>query len=451
MGVKRVWSTTAVVALTGALLLTSAPTASADYIRDRQWVIDVIDFKKVWSASQGQGVTVAVVDTGVDDSHPDLTGQVLKGKDFTGSDEGGRNDPVGHGTGMASIIAGHGHGTNNSAGVMGLAPKSKILPIVGGTKDEFENQDWAAGVRYAVDQGASVINLSFSDPTAVPGSEGAKAIAYAQQHDAVVVSGTGNDGSVDLEYPAKLPGVVAVSAIDESLNIWENSNSGKGVTLAAPGGNIVRANPSKSSGYSEGSGVSDATAYVSASAALVRAKYPDLTAGQVINRLIKSATMLDQDVKKTPDDEYGYGIIRPYAALTMEIPKGPKQGPLAQASSSTSTNSGAASGDSDSTSQAAKKKKKSSSGSVLLIAGIAGAVVVIGILVAVLRSRRNGGSGGPGSGGGTPPHGAGYPSQPPAGQQQHPNTASNQGYPTYPGQSPQHPNPYAQQPPHQGQ
>ncbi|GAA3583022.1 type VII secretion-associated serine protease mycosin [Streptomyces osmaniensis] len=451
MGVKRVWSTTAVVALTGALLLTSAPTASADYIRDRQWVIDVIDFKKVWSASQGQGVTVAVVDTGVDDSHPDLTGQVLKGKDFTGSDEGGRNDPVGHGTGMASIIAGHGHGTNNSAGVMGLAPKSKILPIVGGTKDEFENQDWAAGVRYAVDQGASVINLSFSDPTAVPGSEGAKAIAYAQQHDAVVVSGTGNDGSVDLEYPAKLPGVVAVSAIDESLNIWENSNSGKGVTLAAPGGNIVRANPSKSSGYSEGSGVSDATAYVSASAALVRAKYPDLTAGQVINRLIKSATMLDQDVKKTPDDEYGYGIIRPYAALTMEIPKGPKQGPLAQASPSTSTNSGAASGDSDSTSQAAKKKKKSSSGSVLLIAGIAGAVVVIGILVVVLRSRRNGGSGGPGSGGGTPPHGAGYPSQPPAGQQQHPNTASNQGYPTYPGQSPQHPNPYAQQPPHQGQ
>ncbi|MGW5471979.1 type VII secretion-associated serine protease mycosin [Streptomyces chartreusis] len=409
-----------------------------------------MDFKKVWSESQGQGVTVAVVDSGVDGSRPDLTGQVLKGKDVTGGGDA-QNDTDGHGTGMASLIAGHGHGSNNASGVIGLAPKTQILPIKASDGDEYNDEQWAEGVRYAVDQGADIINMSFEDSLARPGSEGAQAIEYAQKHDVVVVAGTGNDGAAGLVYPAKLPGVVAVGAVDESLRIWSNSNFGEGVTLTAPGVNIIRADTSHSNGYAEAEGTSDATAYVSATAALVRAKYPDLTAGQVINRLIKSATMLDQDVKKTPDDEYGYGIIRPYAALTMEIPKGPKQGPLAQASPSTSTNSGAASGDSDSTNQAAKKKKKSSSGSIRLIAGIAGAVVVIGILFVVLRSRRNGGSGGPGSGGGTPAQGAGYPPQPPTDYQQYPNTAPNQGYPTPPGQSPHHPNPYAQQPPNQGQ
>lgn len=448
MGFKRFWSTTGVVTLTGALLLTAAPIASADYIRDKQWVVNAIDFEKVWAESRGEGVTVAVVDTGVDGSHPDLTGQVLKGMDVTGNGDA-QKDTAGHGTGMASIIAGHGHGANNSAGVIGLAPKAKILPIKAADLDDFGDHKWSEGVRYAVDQGADVINLSFGDSLATPGSEGAEAIAYAQQHDVVVVAATGNDGQANLSYPSKLPGVVAVSAIDESLNLWDNSNFGSGVTLAAPGVKIVEADPTESSGYAEGTGTSDASAYVSATAALIRAKYPDLTAGQVINRLVKSAYLAD-DVKKTPDEEYGYGVIRPYAALTRNIPKGPSQGPLAQAAPSTSTNSGAASGD-DSVSQAAKKKKKSSSGSILLIAGIVGAVVVIGILFAVLRSRRNGGSGGPGSGGGTPAQGTGYPPQPPTGYQQYPNTAPNQGYPTPPGQSPQHPNPYAQQPPHQGQ
>ncbi|WP_235192902.1 type VII secretion-associated serine protease mycosin [Streptomyces viridochromogenes] len=436
------------MALTGALLLTSAPIASADYIRDKQWVVNAIDFEKVWAESRGEGVTVAVVDTGVDGSHPDLVGRVLKGIDVSGNGDNAHDDSNGHGTGMASIIAGQGHGANNSSGVIGLAPEAKILPVKVADGDDFDDDEWAAGVRYAVDHGASVINMSFIDTQAYPGSEGAKAIEYAQRHDVVVVAGTGNDGASGLPYPAKLPGVVAVGAIDESLNIWENSNYGEGVTLTAPGVDVVEADPSESSGYSSGTGTSDATAYVSATAALIRAKYPDLTAGQVINRLIKSAYLPD-GVKKVPDEEYGYGVIRPYASLTRDIPKGPKQGPLAQSSPSTSTNSGAASDD-DSTSQA-KKKKKSSSGSVLLIAGIAAAVVVIGIAVVVIRSRRNGGNGGPGSGGGTPPAGTGYPPQPPTGYQPYSSTP-NQGYPAPPGQSsPQHPNPYTQQPPHQGQ
>ncbi|MER8012117.1 S8 family serine peptidase [Streptomyces sp. NPDC094149] len=418
-------------------------------MRDAQWPLTVYGAEKVWKTSQGAGVTVAVVDTGVDSSQPDLTGQVLQGKDFTG---GGNphEDTDGHGTGMASLIAGHGHGANNADGVMGLAPKAKILPVrVAATGSKITTATWAAGVRYAVDQGASVINLSFGDDGGYLGSKGAAAIAYAQEHNVVVVSATGNDSGT-VTYPAALPGVVAVSGVDKDLGFWSDSNSGK-VTVAAPGVELAQADPKTKSGYAVADGTSGSAAYVSAIVALLRSKYPDLTAGQIINRLVKSASFLNNTGKKAPDKELGYGIARPGSALTMDIPKGPKEGPLAQASPSTSTQSGSASGN-ESPSQAAKKDKSSSNG-ILLIAGIAAAVIILGVVFAVIRSRRNRGSGGPGPGpgGGMPPHGTGYPPQPPTGYQQYPNTPPNQGYPAPPGQSPQYPNPYAQQPPHQGQ
>ncbi|MPY64470.1 type VII secretion-associated serine protease mycosin, partial [Streptomyces spongiae] len=390
------------------MLLTSAPVASADAVRDAQWPLTVYDAEKVWKTSQGAGVTVAVVDSGVDSSHPDLTGQVLPGKDFTGAGDP-HKDSLGHGTAMASLIAGHGHGANDSLGVMGLAPKAKILPLrvnaTRGTIDgKIDTAGWTAGVRYAVEQGASVINLSLDDSSAYPGSKAAKAIEYAQSHDVVVVAAAGNDAGT-VNYPAALPGVVAVSAVDKSLSPWSKSNTGN-VIVAAPGVEVAQADPTTASGYAVADGTSGSTAYVSAIVALLRSKYPDLTAGQIINRLIKSASFVNNKGKTAPDEELGYGIARPGTALTMDIPKGPKEGPLAKSSSSTSTNSGAASEDDDSTSQA-KKKKKSSSGSILLIAGIAGAVVVIAILFAVLRSRRNGRNGGPGPGGGVPPQGTG--------------------------------------------
>ncbi|MET9832318.1 type VII secretion-associated serine protease mycosin [Streptomyces sp. NPDC006385] len=435
MSFKRVWSTTGVVALTGALLLTTAPTASADYIRDRQWALTAFAAKDVWAESEGQGVTVAVVDSGVDASHPDLSGQVLEGKDFTGGGDA-QKDIVGHGTKMASLIAGHGHGAGNASGVTGLAPKAKILPLrTLQTRDDRNlDETWGAAVRYAVDQGAKVINLSFgSDGGSKTTSAGREAIAYAQAHDVVVVAASGNEGSVAVSEPAALPGVVSVGAVDENANLWADSNTGKGLTLTAPGVEIVGANKTMSNGYGVSSGTSEATAFVSAAAALVRSKYPDLTAGQVINRLIKTATFAHHKGLKAPDEEYGYGIVRPYSALTMDIPAGPKKNPLGQLSSSTSTSSEAAKG-TDKSTQA--KKKKSSSGNLLILAGGVVAVVVIGaIAFAVLRSRRNGGNGGPGPGSG----GSQHPPYPSAGQPYAP-----------PGQTPQHPGPYSQQPPYQG-
>lgn len=435
-----------VVALTGALLLTSAPTASADYVRDQEWVLDVFAMKDTWAETQGEGVTVAVVDSGVDASHPDLTGQVLEGKDFTGGGNA-QKDLDGHGTSMASLIAGHGHGSGEASGMLGLAPKAKILPlrVIETQKDPNHDETWAAAVRYAVDNGAKVINLSFSNDGGKTLSDGRAAIAYAQAHDVVVVASAGNDGSIAVDEPAALPGVVSVGAVNKEGNRWDGSNTGKGLTLMAPGVDILAADMTRSQQYSLSTGTSDSTAYVSATAALVRAKHPDLTAGQVINRLIKSASFLGHKGLKAPDEEYGYGIIRPYQAVTMDIPAGSKENPLGQLKSSTSTSSEASKGTGTSTEA---KKKKSSSSNILVIAGGVAAVVVIGaIVIVVIRSRRNGGNGGPGSGGGVSSQGSGYP---PA-QQPYPKSAPDQGYPAPPGQSPQHPNPYTQQPPRQGQ
>ncbi|WP_328504871.1 type VII secretion-associated serine protease mycosin [Streptomyces sp. NBC_00457] len=449
MRFKRVWSAAGVAALTGALLLTAAPGASADYVRDQQWVLDVFAMEDTWAEAQGEGVTVAVVDSGVDGSHPDLAGQVLEGKDFTGGGNP-QKDLDGHGTSMASLIAAHGHGAGNASGMVGFAPKAKILPlrVLQTQKDPNHDETWAAAVRYAVDHAAKVINLSFGNDGGKTLSDGRAAIAYAQAHDVVVVAGAGNDGSIAVDEPAALPGVVSVGAVDKNANRWEGSNTGKELVLMAPGVEILAADTTLSPQYSLSNGTSGATAYVSAAAALVRSKFPDLTAGQVINRLIKSASFLGHKGLEAPDEEYGYGIIRPHQAVTMDIPAGPKENPLGQLQSSDST-SGKAAEEANASTQVTKKS--SSSSVLVLAAGIAAIVIVGAIAFVVIRNRRTGGNGGPGSGGGTPAYGMGYPPQPRAGQQPYPNAAPNQGYPTAPGQSPQYPNPYAQQPPHQGQ
>ncbi|MER8012119.1 S8 family serine peptidase [Streptomyces sp. NPDC094149] len=183
-------------------------------------------------------------------------------------------------------------------------------------------------------------------------------------------------------------------------------------------------------------GTSDATAYVSAAAALVRAKYPDLTAGQVSNRLIKSASFLHHKGLKAPD-EYGYGIVRPYSALKMNIPKGPEANPLGHIQLIDD-----ASG-SNENSAAENKEGSSSMGAIVLLVGVIGLVAMIGAVTAVViaRSRRNSRNGVPTNPG--YPH-MGYPTQQPM------PPGPGYGYAAPLGQPPQQPNPYTQQPPHQG-
>lgn len=160
------------VAVAGALLFTAAPTASADYIRDGQWALDAFNPQKVWKESTGKNVIVAVIDSGVNGDHIDLKGNVLPGKSF--AEDGGTADHESgddHGTAMAALIAAHGHGPNHADGIMGLAPDAKILPIkrnvsVGGNANNIDGP-----IRYAVDHGAKVINMSFAGPYKLTGPE----------------------------------------------------------------------------------------------------------------------------------------------------------------------------------------------------------------------------------------------------------------------------------------
>ncbi|WP_404816725.1 type VII secretion-associated serine protease mycosin [Streptomyces thermolineatus] len=426
MGFRQALRAVGSTALAGALLLGVGPAASADSIRDDQWALDAFDAEKVWAESTGKGVTVAVIDSGVNGLHPDLVGNVLRGKSFVDDNRADRQTSTDHGTAMASIIAAHGHGPGNNEGVMGLAPDAKILPLKDRNKDNtmasFEDEvaPLAKLIRYAVDHGASVINMSFAGALGEGVSE---AISYAAEHDVVMVAGTGNSGTDRLNYPAAAPGVVAVGAVDRSGQIWEDSNYGPHVMLTAPGV-YIRAAGGKTP-YRLSNGTSDSTAYVSGAVALLRAKFPDLTAGQIVNRLVKTAALPeDMQGKKLPDERYGYGIIRPYRALTEDIPAGPEQGPLKTPSAVTAEASAAAAA------QAAEEEKQkaeeavaernSRTNTILAVVGGGLLLLVAAVVVVVVVRRRgkdrNGGpppggpwTGGPGAGPG--PGNAGWPQQ----------------------------------------
>ncbi|RPE34524.1 S8 family serine peptidase [Kitasatospora cineracea] len=282
---------------------------------------------------------------------------------------------------MASLIAGHGHG--DGEGVVGLAPGAKILPIFHG-----DGGSMPKGIKWAVDHGAKVINISEVTDTAERDSF-TEAVAYALQHKVLIVAGAGNDGGPVLP-PADVPGVLAVGAVDKNRKVWPQSNSGPQLMLTAPGVDVVMAGTggpgSCTSQYCMADGTSDSTAYVSAAAALVFAKYPDLTPGQVANRLVKTAAA-PAGVSQLPDSRYGYGVIRPYEALTADIPTGSAQGPLAAADDDTAAtdSTGRAPADHRSPSAVQGIQQPSSGLSLPLIAGIGGG--------APDRGDRRGGSG----------------------------------------------------------
>ncbi|WP_233578573.1 type VII secretion-associated serine protease mycosin [Micromonospora sp. BL4] len=303
--------------------LASAPMAFApgdsvsrtDQVRDEQWQLDELRAETAWRSSTGRGVTVAVIDSGVDASHPDLVGQVLSGTDLVGPDAAGP-DPVGHGTTVAGLIAGR---KDDKRGVVGLAPDARILPVRV-LDDENRYDDAlivAQGVRWAVDHGASVINLSLGGSGDSPAL--AAALDYAFARDVVVIACTGNlatSTNSKVWYPAREPGVIAVAGLERSSdNLWSGSITGRATVLTAPATGLVGARPP--GGYWRVQGTSFAAPLVTATAALVRSRYPRMPAGEVVNRLLATARDLGPTGR---DDRFGYGMVDPVAALTAQVP-----------------------------------------------------------------------------------------------------------------------------------
>lgn len=289
--------------------------ARADNIRDRQWHLKALQIAQAQELSQGTGVVVAVTDTGVDDRHGELSGAVLPGKEFGEQPTGdGKSDTDGHGTAMAGLIAGR--GLPGGAGVLGIAPKATILPVQT-LHSEFGGSpiDLGDGIAWAVGQGADVICVA-AGTSEYP--EVKAAVEAAIEADVVVVAGVGNAPKVkQVAFPAKLPGVVAVAGTDKDGNHAGISATGPEVVLAAPAVDIVSTGAFGK--YVTGDGTSNSTAIVAGVVALVRAKFPHLSAAEVIRRLTATAT--DRG-KPGRDDEYGYGIVNPVAALTVDLSAG---------------------------------------------------------------------------------------------------------------------------------
>ncbi|MET9578392.1 type VII secretion-associated serine protease mycosin [Streptomyces massasporeus] len=312
------------VLLTAGLVLLPAATAHADGIRAQQWALDAMHTEQAWQTTKGRGITVAVLDTGVEADHPDLAGNVLPGKDLVrfGAEPGDRAWAR-HGTAMAGIIAGHGHGPGDADGVLGIAPEAKILPVRVILEDgdpsrakarSTRGNALAEGIRWAADHGADVINLSLGDDSASAHPEPSEdqAVQYALKKGVVVVASAGNGGEKGdhISYPAAYPGVIAATAVDRAGTRASFSTRRWYATVSAPGVDVVIADPDHK--YYEGWGTSAAAAFVSGAAALVKAAHPGLAPAQI-------KSLLEDTARNAPsggrDDSRGFGFIDPAAAI----------------------------------------------------------------------------------------------------------------------------------------
>ncbi|GAA5185160.1 hypothetical protein GCM10023322_28260 [Rugosimonospora acidiphila] len=312
-------------------------------IRQTPWAQQLLDLPDVQPLSTGAGITVAVIDSGVDADHPQLRGHVLPGFDYLRGAPGGDFDCASHGTAVASLIA----GTHiDGIGFQGFAPGVTILPVRvseheddsgtaasdTGTGDAVSPQVFANAIRYAADSGAKIINISLTLDADYPAV--AQAVKYAQDtKGCIVVASVGNHHTADTgatpavpgiapsattdppSYPAAYNDVLGVGAIDQTGKRLDESQVGSYVDLVAPGGTVLAA--TRVSGYAYWSGTSMAAPLVSAAAALLWSTDPGLRNTDVMWRLEATADPMPGARHGT---QYGYGLVDPYRALTEQLP-----------------------------------------------------------------------------------------------------------------------------------
>ncbi|MFJ1937420.1 S8 family serine peptidase [Kitasatospora sp. NPDC088160] len=405
----------AALLVTGVMAGPAAPLAIAgDSIREDQWHLDAMHASEMWKISKGESVTVAVIDGGFKLDHPDLMGQFIPGKDFSGSPGGVGSYAEGHGTQMASLIAGSGK-SDGGKGAYGLAPGAKILPlkISNGSDGAVISSDFLGqigqAVTYAVEQGVKVINISQGTSAVATHPEDVAKLntilAWARAKGSLVVSSVGNSAQSGnlVEYPGALPNVVGVGAVGRDVIATSESQQGPQVVLAAPGVDMIEACTGKT-GYCKSHGTSDSAALVSASAALIWSIHKDWSANQVLRVLINTAGKpTDGSVR---NNDVGYGVVRPRVALADPGDPGPADvSPVPAAETAPSASPSASAGPSAAPSSAAPSpsevavgappvgpaaEKSSGLGGVLpVVAGVVGGLVLVaGVVFVVLRRRK---------------------------------------------------------------
>ncbi|MFD8271986.1 S8 family serine peptidase [Streptomyces flaveolus] len=398
-----------------------APDAAAVDVQTEQWYLGPMQADEMWKVSTGEGIKVAVIDSGVNPRTPALEGQVLADEVPKEVAYGATDDYEGHGTSMAELIAGTGAGGS----VQGLAPGAKIVPyriqLTGVPKaEEKKTAEPAEAIKAAADTDAKIINMSFSGPYFDPAIE--EAVIYAASKGKMLIAGVGNDGETGegkIGYPAAAPYVLGISSMDKESNISKFSSHGNYVDLVAPGEGLPGYCRPSFESYCHGlEGTSASTAIASASAALIWSAHPDWTANQVTRALIDTASR--KWPKDDPTQYAGYGTVRPrkvlenpnYDAgpaysdplakwnkekgkkLVTEIPPASAVSPSATGSSqapegSSGADKAAAGSKADKTENVAAASSNDDNSTLWIALGAAAAVVVLGGgAFAVLRSRR---------------------------------------------------------------
>ncbi|MCS0636495.1 S8 family serine peptidase [Streptomyces sp. LP05-1] len=364
--------------------------------------------EEMWKKTTGEGIKVAVIDSGVNPSTPALKGQVLKGKDLSGTPGEETDDYRGHGTSVAELIAGTGKG----GGLQGVAPGAKIIPFrISDTELQDEVKvngfDQEQAIRAAADSEAQIINVSMAGEFTSFGVR--DAVHYAFSKGKLIFAGAGNNGNKDnkLQYPASFTEVVAVAATDPKGKVADFSQHGESIDIAAPGVDIPSWCDETLKRYCEGTqGTSFSTAIASGGAALIWSAHPDWTANQVLRVMFESAGRSKDWTPGSVSNYLGHGISRPAAHINRGLgkPGDPDISPLtdkrsdgkptAPASPSPSpARSGEAAGTSGEPGAPGPEKAAATDGggggrTALIVGGAVAAVLVVGGAVAFARRRR---------------------------------------------------------------
>jgi type VII secretion-associated serine protease mycosin len=287
-------------------------------IRQLPWAQKTLNPESVWPFTRGSGQTVAVLDSGVDASQPQLAGHVI------GSGPA-RSDCSGHGTQVAGVIVAQ---HQDGAGFEGLAPAAKVLPITVTPSDQsgvpdptkIDPKRLAAGIDSAVSHGAHIITMSAISYRDDPALQ--QAVRRAQEHGALIVAAVGDDADdgSPTPYPAAYSGVLGVGALSRDGSVVPSSQAGRYVDLVAPGDDIVTTQ--RASGLTTVEGTAYAAGFVSAIAALTWSAHPDLNVEQLAHRLTATAA---PGGEAPGGAHYGQGIADPYQAVTGVIDDGPRQ------------------------------------------------------------------------------------------------------------------------------
>jgi len=283
-----------------------------DEVGDGQWYVRYLQLDEAHKISKGKGIVIAVIDTGVDATHPDIAGSVVPGTDTSrASPSDGLTDAVGHGTGMAGLIVGHGR-------IRGVAPEATVMAIRAETGASGSSTAVGAALRWAVRNGAMIASISIASQDADEVLR--QAVENALSSNVIVVAAAGNRSKGEaVGYPAAYPGVVAVGGVGPDGQASAAAVSGEQIVLSAPCDRI--STPWLKHQRMVGTGTSNSAALVAGAAALVRARYPQMPAREVVHRL--TATAVDRGPSGR-DERYGYGVVDVVAALTASVPPLPE-------------------------------------------------------------------------------------------------------------------------------